>query len=289
MHRLVLTCALILASSAAHARGEPRPEVRAVFDAEGRVVRLIRSSGKEARAALQLPGGGKPAVLHRGDSAGTVVAGHGIVVVGLAPTAEGEPLQIIVVDKDGGRSVTQVERPGGRDDLPFAVVATATPDGFAVFFQDTEEADPSAAHTYLVTLDRAGALAAIAEVPVPWSLAAAAWNGAGYHLALIYASGEGMRLSMVSLTADGQPQQHPDWASRPDFISDVHLVAKDGAIRAFYRGGGGTRLHERDVTAIGQWGGSPPKAKDHGALPAAKVIAIDAKGKPAKLPERAAK
>jgi hypothetical protein len=287
MHRLVLvqSCVLLLSSGLAHAGDEIDAEVRAVHAADGTAVRLTRTFGKKGTAELRV-GAGKPVVLHEGDSAGTLVAGHGRVVVALASTGD-KPFQIVVAEGDAAPVTTPVDRPGGRDDIPFAVAATATPDGFAVFFQDIEANDPTAAHTYLATLDRTGAVQGVVEVPVPWSLAAAAWNGAGYHLALIYASGEGMRLSMVSLTAAGKPEQHPDWASRPDFISDVHLVARDGTIRAFYRGGGGLRLHERDVTKVREWGSNPPKAKDHGALPASKTIAIDARGKPTKLAVRA--
>jgi hypothetical protein len=91
---------------------------------------------------------------------------------------------------------------------------------------------------------------------------------------------------MVTLGTDGQPQNHPDWASRAGFIADVHLVAADGKVRAFYRGGtNGDRLLETDVTAIGSWGNDPPKAKakDHGALAWTKLVAVTADGKVTKV------
>jgi hypothetical protein len=138
--------------------------------------------------------------------------------------------------------------------------------------------DPSAAHTYLVELDADGAPNGPAkEVPVPWSLAAAAHNGNGYHLALIYPGDNGgMRLSMVSLSDAHQPQQHPDWASAAGFITDVHLVVDGAKIRAFYRGGkAGDRMLESDVTQIRQWGSEPPKAKDHGAITSKHALAVN--------------
>jgi hypothetical protein len=84
-----------------------------------------------------------------------------------------------------------------------------------------------------------------------------------------------MRLSMVSVTADGTPQQHPDWSSAAGIVGDVHLAAGGGRVLAFYRGGsGGDRLLERDVTAIGAWGREPPAPRDHGALPPGRLIVV---------------
>jgi hypothetical protein len=113
---------------------------------------------------------------------------------------------------------------------------------------------------------------------VPWWLAAATWNGNGYHLALFYAGGgTGTTLSMVSLSQDGTPEQHPDWASAPGAISDVHLVNAGRGIRAVYRASG-NRMVETDVTKIGQWGQVSNKAKDLGAIGKQEAIAITAKG-----------
>ena len=67
--------------------------------------------------------------------------------------------------------------------------------------------DPSATRTYLFQLDLEGApLDAGREIAIPWPIAAVAWNGHGYHLAVLYpGSGSGMRLSMVSLGEGHQP------------------------------------------------------------------------------------
>jgi hypothetical protein len=256
------------------------PAVRAELGPRGNVV-LTTSWGKKGSARLSA-GTAKSAVLFQGEAAGAIAVGHDRVVVALGVDDAQEPFRIHVLAqagspgrggeaplKDAAGPAQKVARPGKRHDFPFAVAATATPDGFTIFFQEVQGDDPSAAHTYMVKLDEAGKVAGAAvEVAVPWSLGAAVWDGSGYHLALFYGGDQrGVRLSMVSLSAAGQPQQHPDWASAPGFIDDIHLVAEDGKVRAFYRGGaGGDRLLESDVTKIGNWGGEPAKAKDHGAL-----------------------
>lgn len=288
MHRSVWLPAFAVAAVMAGAGGAARADIgssttSAAFVA-GDLVKLTTGWGKGAKATLQV-GHAKRVVLHDGDAAGALATGHDKVVIALAVDAAADPFQVIVL-ADGKRSEpTAIARPVDRHDLPFAVAATETPDGFTVFFQEIQSDDPTAAHTYMAKLDADGApVGAAVEVPVPWSLGAAAWDGTGYHLALYYTEATGMRLSMVTLTADGQPQGHPDWASRAGFISDVHLVAADGKVHAFYRGGpGGDRLLESDVTTIGAWGAEPNKAKDRGKLPLSSTIAITATGAPKKV------
>lgn len=225
--------------------------------------------------------GTEPVRLYRGGGgAATLATGHGTWLVAYEVDSAREPFRARVVRREGGRLSVGDEhrfaRPGGRHDLPFAVVATSTPTGFTVFYQEIQEDDPTAAHTYLARLDQEGRLeGAIGEVAVPWSVADAIWNGAGYHLALIYpGSMNGMRLSMVSTTAEGQPQQHPDWASAPGLVTDVHLAKSGARILAFYRGGGGDRIFESDVTEIRNWGSEPPQARRHGTVGEGEAIVI---------------
>jgi hypothetical protein len=305
---LLVTLIAVTATPARAADAADAPtqsETRAVL-IEKTAVRLTTRWDKQPRAELRV-GKGEATVLAKGMTAGTVVAGHGRVVIALAVAGAGgdEPgppelrVQSFAAETAAGFAAgtdalgepTTIARSGAAADEPnhpFAVAATETPDGFTVFFQELDRDDPTAAHTFLAKLDTGGAPTGPAvAIAVPWSLAAAAWNGTGYHLALLYTEATGMRLSMVSLTAAGAPEQHPDWSSRPGFVADVHLVAADGAIRAIYRGGkNGDRIQETDVTAIRQWGGDPGKAKDKGALPWSKVLAVAADGKVTKLSRR---
>lgn len=261
-----------------------------------RVITRWAASGEgSGRLVTPAAAGPRTTPLYDGrGGAATITSGHGAWLVAYAVEAAADPFRVRLVrparQGTGGAGATgtdlaigeeiTIARPTRRHDLPFAVVATATPDGFAVLFQEIAANDPSAATTSMVLLDVDGRPAGPAtSVPVPWSLADMIWNGAGYHLALIFPGhGTGMRLSMVSVTAAGQPQQHPDWSSAAGYVADVHLVRAGEQIRAFYRGGTGGRLLESDVTAIRGWGSEPPRARRHGALGQAEVIVVEGPG-----------
>jgi hypothetical protein len=278
-----LAIALSLAPAVAAAQGA-ETTARAAITANGDTVQLLMTSGGKAPGLALTVGKGKPEKLFKGEAIGTVKAAHDKIVVAYAVDDPKTAFRIHVV---GGED-TVMKRPNKRGDLPYAVVMASTPTGFMVLFQDIEATNTNEAHTYMVELDEDGkpsgdADKAPREVQIPWALGDAAWNGSGYHLALFYAGGDGVRLSMVAMTRDGVPQGHPDWASKSGLVSDVHLVTDGDKIRAFYRGGMGDRLLESDVTKIRNWGSEPPKAKDHGALGAKQTIAISAKGAPTKL------
>jgi hypothetical protein len=289
--------ALVLAILPAPALAQPpsgppdRVDPRAVDLGGGAVARLVSTwSMRTERNGLTLDlGSGQPTVLARGNAAGAIEMLGADLLVAYAVPDRRAPFRVRIARRERGRfalgEAREIARPGpaapaggGRtDDQPFAVAIAPLADGCAVFFQEVQTDDPSAAHTYLVQLDRAGApREAAREIAVPWALAAAAWNGHGYHLALYFSGyGEGMRLSMVSLAQDGTPEQHPDWASAAGYIADVHLVAREGRVRAYYRGGrGGDRLLETDVTQIRSWGQEPSGARDHGALESDAAILV---------------
>jgi hypothetical protein len=286
VHIGVFSCFITLCASplgGAAAQGAPPAHLDARAAAVG-----DRTLAVQTRWAADGTGSGRlivegrpPTTLYEGGGgAATIATGHGVWLVAYEVDAAREPFRARVVRRDGdGVTIGDEQRfarPGGRHDLPFAVAATPTPDGFSVFFQEIQEDDPTAAHTYLARLDPRGAgVGAPVEVPIPWSLAGAIWNGAGYHLALIYPGAmDGMRLSMVSTTAEGQPQQHPDWASAAGIVTDVHLAKSGARILAFYRGGSGERIFESDVTQIGNWGGEPPAATRHGAIGEGEAIVV---------------
>jgi hypothetical protein len=237
-----------------------------------------------------------PTLLVRGATAGAIERGERVALVAYESFGDGAPFRVRAIRRDAGHDVIGPElalpRPGSRaDDVPFAVAIAPVPGrGFAVFFEEVQQDDPSAAHTYLFMLDLDGAQPdAGREIPVPWPIGAAIWNGHGFHLALLYpGSGGGMRLSMVSLSPEGTNQQHPDWASAAGFVGDVHLVREGDHIRAHYRGGhGGGHWIESDVTEIRGWGSEPPAPHDHGALETDVTLAIDAAGHVQRVPSRA--
>ncbi|MEM9194650.1 MAG: hypothetical protein AAGF12_36060 [Myxococcota bacterium] len=262
-----------------------RSETRAVSLPNGTVARLDSTFSlrrAESEVALRV-GDRDPTPLAGDPGAATVLAGHGVVVVAYLVEHSTRPFRVRVAAGPGFQlgEETRIARPTRRRDFPFAVAIAETPEGFSIFFQEVQGDDPSAAHTYLVMLDAQGRPTGNArEIPVPWSLGAAAWNGRGYHLGLLFpGNGQGMRLSMVSLSEAGQPEQHPDWASAAGYIADVHLLARSGRIRAFYRGGpGGDRILESDVTEIRGWGSEPPRARDHGRLGASEAILVTGTG-----------
>jgi hypothetical protein len=263
---------ILAAASAAHAE----TSVRAAIDGKGHVVKLATTWGEHPR--LDLDG----TLVYAGEALGTVVTGHGVVVVAYA-TGTDKPFAVRVSEGGVLHDPLTFARTSKRKEAPFAIAAAATPDGFAIFYQQVETADPTAAHTYLLQLTAGGEVAAApTEIAVPWALADVIWDGDGYHLALIYAGGgDGMRLSMVHLTRDGRPQGHPDWATAPGIIADVHLTTVGDRVLAFYRNG--DRLIETDVTKVGIWGRVTDVAKDRGALAETTVFAVDAKGEPQRL------
>ncbi len=280
MHARVALVALALSTTVVHAEDVSPAEItlHAAVAPNGDEVRLVTTIGGKAPTATLQIGKTPPVELATADGIGTLEVAHGKVVAALAVMDEKEPFRIHV-----GVTTTKLARPGKRFDMPFALGMTATPTGFTVFFQEVEMQNTNEAHTYMVKLDKDGKPDGdLKEVHVPWWLGDAAWNGKGYHLALYYAGGGGTRLSMVSLSEAGVPEQHPDWASAPGQLSDMNLVASGGKIFAYYRGGV-DRLHVTDVTAIGQWGGKTQAAKDLGALAADQAIAINAKGQPMRV------
>ncbi len=296
MPRLVLALAsLVLVLPLAPVRAQPpssppvHVERRSVELAGGAVARLATrwtTDGASSGASLAV-GDAAPVVLVRGASAASIERGERVAVVAYEAYDGGPPFRLRAVRHDGGADVLGVERtlarPGARQgDIPFAVAIAPVPGrGFAVFFEEVQSDDPSAARTYLFMLGLDGEPTDSGrEIAVPWPLAAAAWNGHGFHLALLYPGGsDGMRLSMVSTTPEGNPEQHPDWSSAAGFVADVHLVTVGAAIHAHYRGGpGGARWYETDVTVIEAWGSDRRHASDHGAIDPDATLVVDAAG-----------
>lgn len=172
-----------------------------------------------------------------------------------------------------------------RDTLrPAAALAAPTPEGFTILVQEQDVSSPSAdVVTTMTRLARDGAIvAAPAQVAIPWALAALAWDGRGYHLAVLW-GGWGAehagtaRACLVTLTPAGQPEQHPWWATGFDALSDVQLVrrADGGAMLLVHRRGDGRTIALHESTGVGSWGTEPPPSVDVGHVePSAPFVAI---------------
>ncbi len=286
---LFVTTVVVAPARAQPPDGPPTHVDRRVVPlAGGAVARLVSTwAPTEEASGLDLTLGDGPTVsLVHGSAPGAIEASGGVLLVAYEVAGSDRPFRVRIARREGTAFVLaearELARPGARSgDYPFAVAIAPLPDGFAVFFEEVQSDDPSAARTYLFHVDRDGAPTDTgSEIPVPWPVAAAVWNGHGFHLALLFpGGGGGMRLSMVSLTDAGQPQQHPDWSSAAGYVGDVHLVVAGDHVRAFYRGGsGGEHLLESDVTAIRGWGSEPPHARDHGPLASDASICISADG-----------
>ena len=114
--------------------------VRATIDGTGHPIKLVTTWSEHGKLELD----GK--LVYAGDAAGTVVAGHGLVVVAYEVAGD-KPFRVRIADDGKLRDPIAFARPGKADNSPFAIAATATPDGFAIFYQEVQNNDPTAAHT----------------------------------------------------------------------------------------------------------------------------------------------
>ncbi|MEM9066964.1 MAG: hypothetical protein AAGE52_00620 [Myxococcota bacterium] len=271
---MLRTLAILGVLSISTANAQPSPIETRGIRLDGQTVSVETHFGEGLGRVRR---GRQSTELFRGQGIATIVQGHGVGLVAYV-TDDEEPFRVRVVRRDEVGEEVTLARPSGQSHVPFSVVATPLPDGFAVFFQEVQTNDPSAAHTYLARFSAEGVLREPArEVAIPWGLADAIWNGEGYHLALIYpGNGRGMRLSMVSTTPAGRPQQHPDWASAAGAITNVHLARSGERILAFYANG--NQIMERDVTQIGPWGREPSAGTRRGQLGEHQIIVLRSDG-----------
>jgi len=156
------------------------------------------------------------------------------------------------------------------DYRPAYAFACADPDGFAVIWQEASPSHPNDPRTWMGRLSETGQwLSPPHIVQVPWGFGAIAWNGSGYHLALYYdGSGAGQsRLTLVTLSREGQPEQHPWWLTEPDAIGDVQMLQAADGMHVLYRGGAqGTELMTIVSHAVGSWGRAEGGAQNAGSL-----------------------
>ena len=227
----------------------------------GKAGRLDR--GPAARAEIATRDDAFAVVLYRGGAQGQFVR---VIVRQVAPPGGG-------VRQPGPIALT---RSAGADWAPTNATLCATPDGFTVLWQEESTTGSTEgghrARSFMTRITREGrVLEPPHEVPIPWGFGAMAWNGSGYHLALFYDAQEAgqTRLNLVTLTAQGAPEQHPWWISDPQPIDEVHLIPTSPGMLVVYRGGAdGTMLRAVHSTSVGQWGGATPPTRDLGHVEA---------------------
>lgn len=175
--------------------------------------------------------------------------------------------------RTGVRLITfQRRAPRGYEPLSAVIAADAVADGFVILFDEMGPTPDAEAHATLAVVGRSGRQTS-RVVPVPWGLAALADAGDRYVLAVRYdgSSAESTRLCFVTLTREGQPQQHPWWGAPPDAVDEVQLVrtsapaAVPATWAAVYRGGAGLRhVRRAPVDPSGQWGRDAPAPAELG-------------------------
>ena len=234
---------------------------------------------------------GRAQSIYRGSPvrAGIAVKGDAVLVAMVNGSATPFVKAVFAPERGTPRTVT-VARPSGgaaaaRGYAPSSVVATDTPEGFTVLWQE-EPADAGgrSAVSYMVLVGPDGALRGEARgVGVPWALGGLAWNGHGYHLAAFYdGSDRGQtRICLVTLSPAGAPEQHPWWAAAPDDPSDVQLAQGPAGMVVLYRGGAdGSHVYSFVSTSIGQWGREAEHAPELGTVAATEPVGLrlDAEG-----------
>ena len=189
----------------------------------------------------------------------------------------GDSLRAVFVPVRGGRlgepRVHSVERPAPERHSPVGAAVAPTPDGFALFWQEADDRNASAAYqTFLQRLGPTGEpTGEPTTVQAVWPLAAAAYMAeTNRFYFLLFFGGAGprqTRLCGVHIDAATlRPQEHPWWASRPGLIDEAQLHVRGDRVLALYRGGPeGEQLLEVDVSQ-GGWAQEAEAGTPRGAL-----------------------
>ena len=256
-------------------------------------LRTVEAGGRRVRVTLERLGGdlklaGHGVTVHEGPMVRAALAVRldaalvAVVRGGSTPFVRFAVVRLDAQGEPGSAPVTSdasAQRTG--DASPDTVIACPDPEGFTVMWQElVGQSGRPEARTYLARIAPDGSWVERPHVvDVPWAIAAFAFNGHGYHLALYY-TGSGpadTRLSFVTLDRAGHPEQHPWWVTRPEMIDEVQLSPIAGGVAAFYRGGAdASSLRSVEVTSVGQWGTDPGAPTEHGSVSADAPFALRA-------------
>lgn len=222
---------------------------------------------------------------YRGPAVLTTMAVRGTtVLVVLWRGGESPAVSAVVVELEGGAvRPVPLHRSAPKGYAPTSAVACVEGDAFVVLWQEERAGDPSAeAHTTLARIKSDGTVAA-RVVPIPWALGAVVDDGRGLTLAVSYdgAAPDQSRLCFVTLSREGNPEQHPVWGTRTSVVGDVQLVRSGATVTAVYRGGADGRTLMSTVVAMNvqTWGREPDASKTLGTLAGSKPFAARADDK----------
>jgi hypothetical protein len=218
-----------------------------------------RSKVSLARLDKQLAPAGEAIAVYDGAAASTALGvrdGAAAVVLFRGGTQPFVKVAVVDLTTRAVRTI-DLDRTAGAGYAPTTAVVCADPDGFTVLWQEEARGNPQAeARSTLARVKADGTLIARpAAVPIPWSLGAIVDDGRGYTLAVNYDGNapDQTRLCFVTLTRDGNPEQHPWWGSRPSAVDEVQLSSVAGKVTAVFRSGGALLSVVADRSA-GQWG-----------------------------------
>jgi hypothetical protein len=247
-------------------------DLRALDAGPALVTTAWREERGQRRATIAVERGAARATLHEGATVRTAVASSGdVILVTAFHGGDRAFARAFTAELRGGAWSVRPPVDLARDPdavrrglRPAAAIASPSPGGFTIVLQEQDAGSPDA--DVVTTMSRVALDGTLAAAPhaiaVPWALAALAWNGRGYHLAVLYGGGGAPGtacICLVTLSEAGAPEQHPWWASPFDAVGDVQLVARaDGAVELVWREGDGRAIAAATWSTVGHWGQAPP-------------------------------
>ncbi|MCB9596754.1 MAG: hypothetical protein H6719_28790 [Sandaracinaceae bacterium] len=284
--RALLCFALLIPATSVAAQEQTFGESHFVGDVPVDVVAQWSGRGGRPHGHVEVRAGGAGTTIHDGTPAYAWAAGgsRGVLVALVGASSTVEVAYVPLVDGHPGGAVrSSIHRLASSDRSPIGAAVAERPDGFAVFWQEASNSNPSAIYeTYTARFDADGhAVGESQRVQAPWPIADVAWvPSRNQYYFLVYYGGadpRGTRLCGVHVDpASLQNLEHPWWASRPGAIDEARLVVRGDAVSAVYRDD--RRLFEIDVTG-GSWGTDPAMApRDHGPIASDEAYGLRVEG-----------
>ena len=295
---LLLATVLTLFTSARSARAADDPQTfeewRATADGVVSVQNTATTDkdGKfHAKVVLQALDGklgkkGKAIDVYDGPFVITRLAVKGDVAAVLMYRGGGAPfVKVALVDVSLGTTKTiDLPRTAPKGHVPTSSIACADADGFTLVWQEQDPLQSYSVHTTMARVKTDGTIVKkpTAATGIVWALGAIVATDTGYMLAVRYdgSAPDQTRICFVTLNADGAPQEHPWWGSKPAQVNEIQMRVVGGEVKAIYRAGKGPEsiLEVTVDKTTGQWGKEAPDAKVLAAKVASGPFAVRTKG-----------